>query len=526
VTVPAQPAPAAPGSATWKPGAADIGLMALSAASVLTFVLLGIGRPIWQDDANAVLMARFEIHGLFEALRSDNNLPAYYVLLSFWMHVFGDSEPALRSLSVIFYLAGAGMVFLAGWAVDRSRRMGLYAALLYLASVQLVHQAHAVRMYTMLGFLSAASLFLVIRVFVQGSRSQWLTFLFTTVNAIGLLTHIWFVFPLFGEFLGLLFWARAGLKRFIVCAALSGAVFWAAWGPAFLDQLHNGSTRWIPPFHPVFLLDIFFQFYGREGMGLLVLLACLAPVVWSGGRAIGAFWRESAAHMALGIFLACTLVPLAVSVAKPIYFPGRYSTVALPALALLLGGVLTHCAPRPYALAVCTGILSASLASHILSAAAVGDGSLPSGQSDKATADYIVQHAAPGDCIVFTNLTRATADYYFRRAGAAARYCETSFPEELDRHAGWLDRAALLRHPDALAQEAARTAARLAAAAQTGKRIWFYDGLPGVSDVLRSNLDAVLQPAGRYELSGPFHRRLLVYAARAEGRTTADARMR
>jgi hypothetical protein len=166
------------------------------------------------------------------------------------------------------------------------------------------------------------------------------------------------------------------------------------------------------------------------------------------------------------------------------------------------------------------------MAWHIRDRNIVGNGSLPPGQSDRTTAEYILQHAAPGDCVVFTNLTRAAADYYFRRAGAAKRFAETSFPEGLDRHAGWLDRAAMLRHPDALTAEAGRMAERLTAATRAGKRIWLYDGLPGVSELLKSNLDTNLALAERHDLRGPFHGRLLVYSARPETRTRADAHIR
>jgi hypothetical protein len=442
------------------------------------------------------------------------------------MRLFGESEPALRSLSVVFYLAGIGMVFLLGSAIYRSRRTAFYAGLLYLTSAQLIHQAQSVRMYTLLGFLSATSLLLFVRVFVQESSSRRLASVYVIVNTVGMLTQVWFFFTLFGQFLCLALWLRHGLKKFIVFTTLCGVTLFAVWGSAFLSQLHNGSTSWIPPFHPIFLLDILIQFYGGQSMGLFFLLACAAPLVSAAGGVRRAFLREDAARIVLTTVLACMVVPLAVSMVKPIYYPARYSTVGLPVLALLLGAILTRLAPRPYAVALCYGILIASMAWHIGDRNIAGNGGLPAGQSDRTTAEYILRHAAPGDYIVFTNLTRAAADYYFRRAGAAVRFVEASFPEELDRHAGWLDRAAMLRHPDTMAAEAGRTTERLAAAARTGKRIWLYDGLPGVSEFLKSDLDAKLALAERHDLRGPFHGKLLVYTARPETGTRADAHIR
>src|SRR5689334_5452297 len=152
--------------------APEIALIGLAVAAAWIGILVGIGRPIWHDDANAVLMARQDFSGMWNALRQDNNLPAYYVLLWAWIRAFGESEPALRSLSALFYLAGAGIVAGLAFAMFRSRRAALYSAVLYAASTQLTAQAQSVRMYTLLGFLSAASMWLFVSIFREGPFSD------------------------------------------------------------------------------------------------------------------------------------------------------------------------------------------------------------------------------------------------------------------------------------------------------------------------------------------------------------------
>jgi hypothetical protein len=495
----------------------EAGLILLTAVAVAVFILMGIGRPIWQDDANAVLISNHGFPGLLEALRQDNNLPVYYVLLSVWMRLFGESEPALRSLSVVFYLAGAGVVFLLGKALYGSRRTGLYAALLYLSSAQLIQQAQAVRMYTLLGLLSAASLLLWVRIFVRGARSPWLVSGYVALNCIGMLTQVWFFFVLFGQFLYQAFRLPGRLKKLIASMALSGLVFVAVWGSAFIDQLHNGSTHWIPAFHPIFVLDILVEFYGAKDAGVLLLLACAVPFALAARPVRQAFWREDATRILLLVFLACILVPLAVSIAKPIYFPARYSTVALPALAVLLGAILTRVASRPYGAVICCGIVIATMAMHIRDRNVIADGGhppVPPGHSDRSTAEYLLKHASAGDRVVFTNLTRAAADYYFRRAGAEGRFVEASFPEDLDQHAGWRERAARQRHSEPLAVEAAQFAERLKAATPKGSSVWVYRGIAGAAEVLNSKLESSLKLAQRYDLHGPYHFEVLRYTAR------------
>ena len=407
-------------------------------------------------------------------------------------------------------------------ALFRGRRAALYSAVLYVASTQLIAQAQSVRMYTLLGFLSAISLWLFVRVFVNGEPLRRLTWGYVAVGSFGVLTQIWFAFLIFGQLVYLVLWRRERVRKFLGCNAAAALVFLSVWGPAFLGQLRSGAANWLPPFHPIYLLDILVEFYGREGLGLLFLLICAIPVLIRVRRG-AAEWSADAVRLLAVVLAACLFLPLLVSTIKPIYYPARYSTVALPVLASLLGGILAKFASRRYALLACTWILIASTAAHIRDRNQVGDGGLRPGQNDRTTAEYILQHAAAGDCIVFTNLTRPAADYYFRRAGRQDRFVEINFPEELSRHPGWLDRKGMLRNPDALREEAVRTAGYLAARAAAGEHIWVYDGLPEVSEFLKSKLDAGLVLAERHNLQGPFHKELLVYAAPLEGNLTAQA---
>jgi hypothetical protein len=59
------------------------------------------GKDIWVDEANGILMARSGLRGLLEHLKLDSSPPLYYLLLGAWMRLFGDSEAAVRSLSVV-----------------------------------------------------------------------------------------------------------------------------------------------------------------------------------------------------------------------------------------------------------------------------------------------------------------------------------------------------------------------------------------------------------------------------------------
>src|SRR5687767_10835676 len=102
-------------------------LVVAALAAAVIFVAVGMGRPVWLDEANSVLIADRSMSGILEALRRDNNLPLYYFLLSFWIRLFGDSEIALRSLSAVFYLGGCAASWALGMRLTRDRRAAWYS---------------------------------------------------------------------------------------------------------------------------------------------------------------------------------------------------------------------------------------------------------------------------------------------------------------------------------------------------------------------------------------------------------------
>jgi hypothetical protein len=59
-------------------------LVPLSLAVFLLFVVVGIDRSVWLDEANSIVISSHSFAGIAERLRNDNNLPAYYYLLAIW----------------------------------------------------------------------------------------------------------------------------------------------------------------------------------------------------------------------------------------------------------------------------------------------------------------------------------------------------------------------------------------------------------------------------------------------------------
>lgn len=483
-------------------------LLPTAAVAMLVFIFAGIGRSIWLDEANSIAIARGDFSDIFTRLKIDNNFPVYYVVLHFWIRMFGESEMTLRLLSGLCYIAATAAVYLGGRSLFRDRRASLYAAFFYLVSTQAIRQAQNVRMYALLGLLSAVSTVLFCAIFGGdgGSRRKWLWY--AAVNAIGALTHLWFAFVLLGQAAAVILWQRKRLTAFLAAGLASGVPFLLFWSPTLWAQLQNGATGWMPKFEAMFVAHAVMDYYG--GPAALVFYGiCAILISYHPGRKLPASPLVRHLITCFGVSLA---LPLAISAFKPIFWPGRYSIIALPPLALGLGLALARSASRPALAVFCYATLGVVVTAHLWSRDVNQESGLPESKSDKAAAQFLLQLAKPGDALVFTSLSRPAVDYYLRRAGAAERFTEIGFPGENSVHLGWGDTQVDDRRRPALQAEAEQTANRLAGQSH-GTRVWVLYGYDRtVSAILRNALDRRLRFERAIPLAGPYYSRVLEYS--------------
>lgn len=243
--------------------------LAVSLAPLLLLVAIGValrlinlgGRPLWYDEAFALLYARLPYDTMLEGTLAQSQGAAadvhplfYYVSLQNWMNVFGDSVVAARSLSVLY---GAGTIVLVYGLMRESfdRRVGLIAALVVALSPFQIAFSQEARMYTQLGFWTTASLW----AFVRGARTnRWKAWVaFGVCGAAALYSHnLAFAFyAAIGLFvvarvLGGL--ARRTLRASLLTGAITGALIMGALFAPWLMQLPAqfgkiAQSYWITP---------------------------------------------------------------------------------------------------------------------------------------------------------------------------------------------------------------------------------------------------------------------------------------
>ena len=365
--------------------------------TALRFLFLA-RKPFWFDEAFSVEVARLSWYDFIRLLWwREANMSLYYVLLRGWLHL-GSSPFFIRSLSVLASLATLSSgLFVAcerePSSSERNRRRYV------LASVLAVY-AH---FYALL--LVAA---------------QWLSVR------------------------GLKGMQESG-KGVANPPALRRAWIWIGVAVlpllAFVGKTGAGQIKWIPRpgFHE--LLDYGEHLTGNDGLPLLLLYAaaCLAAILPLRGRLfrLGAGWDVWRCQFLLTWLLFPVALALLLSLAHPV-FVARYFTFCLPALILLAAAGLANLR-KPWMMAVC---LAAILLLSLQGTSSYYDHDFDLGRDgSQAAANYVCDHAQPGDAILF-HISEGRVPYEFVRSlrGEDWRNRPAAGPEIIfPRHGDHLD---------------------------------------------------------------------------------------
>ncbi len=193
-------------------------------------------QSFWRDEAFSYFMAKKNVSEIIFLTAKDFNPPLYYLILHFWIKIFGGSEIALRSLSIIFFWAAVYVAFL---FLDDIFKIKLKKAFLYLLffviNPFLLYYAFEARMYSMLAFFVTLSFYYL---FKKNYR------LYSLVTVFGLFTHYFMIFVVVGQWLFLWMNKKKGFQFKKSSLYLSGLIF-SPWLLFSLLQRNLLSSFWI-----------------------------------------------------------------------------------------------------------------------------------------------------------------------------------------------------------------------------------------------------------------------------------------
>ncbi len=409
---------------------ADLAILA-GLLAALAF-LWGRGRQVWFwiDEGIAVGVASQPLTEIPTSLRLDGSPPLYYFLLHVWMSLFGTSEAATHTLSLLFALAVVPAALWAGWSLF-GRRAGWMAALLAALNPFIAVYANETRMYslvTLLGLLVTATF---LHAFVFGRRRYLPAFVL--VLTLLVYTHSWGLFLGAGAAAALLPCIAVGpdRRRTVIDAVLAfGAVglLYLPWVPTLLYQVAHDPNPWSRRPTLVGLREaVSFAFGGRE--------AVVAMGV-GGFAALVAILKRPSSRTALAVItmLVLPVVVLAGGWASAVW-GYRYLGVVVPPLVLVVALGLARGGNLAVTAVVLLALFNAPLGVRV-----------PPYQ--KSNAQQVAQEAAdelrPGDLVISPDYSQIPLLAYYLPPGL--RYAGAHGPVDDVRVTDWRDSLERMRN--------------------------------------------------------------------------------
>lgn len=277
---------------------ADWTLLAVGLAIFTVITLWTITKSsIWFDEAFGAYMIHFNFADIFKYTAADVHPPMFYWLLKLWSMMFGNTELALRSMSVFF----GGIAIIFGYLLTNrlfDKKAARISLLFMVLSPMLVRYGQEMRMYALVAAIGLAATYVLTIAVESKKRLPWV--IYGILVALGMWTHylmaivwlahwIWRADCLIGAGIKKGFFKKFFSKQWIMAHVIAVALF-LPWIPFFVFQIFNIQTNgfWIPAVTPDTIPNfvtnvIFYQDIGNVtgwlAFGFIIIV--VAVVLWS-----------------------------------------------------------------------------------------------------------------------------------------------------------------------------------------------------------------------------------------------------
>jgi mannosyltransferase len=380
-------------------------------------------RSLWLDEAASVALVRLPWKTFWRVLwNHEANMVLYYLLLRGWIHL-GDSEFAVRSLSVLFGVAAIPAIYFLGNRFLGSKAGLTSAALLALHSFHIRYSREA-RSYSLLVFLLILSTYFFLCSLESPARKKyWIAYVLVSVLAV--YAHLFAVLLLVSQWLSLGFTRlrQIGLARIFWITSTFGLLVSPM--AVFVRRNDRGQLDWIhQPTASLFLNSMrlltgnFFSYPSTaiQRDALLILyalfwvLAVLSLAPFSGAKS-----ASSDEGLVVRLVALCLIFPIGstlfISFWKPVFI-SRFMIICVPAMVLLAGCGISKPGRFSIRLRWVTPLAVAVMIGLSLSASYRYCRATPESGWRSVTREILTQQQ-PGDVALFFVLARQPFEYEY-----------------------------------------------------------------------------------------------------------------
>jgi uncharacterized membrane protein len=179
---------------------------------------------------------------VFSAMRDDTHPPLHALVLRFWREIFGESDVAGRSLSIVFSVVGVIVLFDTVRQVNEIWTAVCAAGLMAVAGPQ-IYYAQETRDYAMVVALVLACCDIVTRIETRGASGRRCA-IFGLLLLLTMLTHYGAAAALVAIVLyALIRIDHRSRTRVLVACCVAAVIYLIAWGPMLWQQRTNFTNN-------------------------------------------------------------------------------------------------------------------------------------------------------------------------------------------------------------------------------------------------------------------------------------------
>jgi hypothetical protein len=314
---------------------------------VLKMLYLG-HRDLALDEPFTIFYAQADLRSLFEMLKTENNPPLHFVIMHYWIRVFGISAFAARFPSMLFSVFTVYFVYRIGKDF-LSVRTGILAALIFTFSSYQMQFAHEARVYPLFTFLTVLSMFLFLRMSVYPGKKSLLAGYAVTCMLL-VYSHFFGWIVLFLQLLSCLVLKefRPGLFKRVLTGLAFTVLFYTPYFWIFISRFLTaaGAGTWVPAPLLSDLYTMIWRFSNAPVTTVFFLLALLSGLVtfFIKGEKYADI-RPSLKTIMIWFFIPYIMMFL-VSFKIPVFLD-RYVIFLSPAFYLLVAAALDHTGKKP-----------------------------------------------------------------------------------------------------------------------------------------------------------------------------------
>jgi len=229
---------------TLNPLLIPVGLILLN--FILKILFLG-RRDIAMDEPFTIFYAQAGFPALFEMLKTENNPPLFFVLLHFWIKVFGISAFSVRFLPFLFSVLTAPVIYLTGKRYF-SEGSGILASLIFTFSNYQLAFSHEARVYPLFALLTCISMYFFLSLLKKPERKSSF-YLLILANVLLIYSHFFGFFVIVLQILScLVFEDTRKAAKVCLQAQLITLFFYLPYFPVFFSRFFASSGgTWVPP---------------------------------------------------------------------------------------------------------------------------------------------------------------------------------------------------------------------------------------------------------------------------------------